>query len=106
MDSGIFRLKKHCYFKSHSNTSLASSALFLQNKYSALNPLHTAGRNGSKKIAHFSSAVKWIHLVPAGLPSGIPGIGEVMDGYMQQAPQFGRQFIGLILEKVRFTILA
>jgi len=37
-----------------------------------------------------------MHLVPAGLPSGIPGIGEVMDGYMQQAPQFGRQVIGLI----------
>jgi hypothetical protein len=93
-NSGISGVRKHSYFNSHSNTSLASSALFLQNKYSALNPLQTAGRSGSKKIAHFSSAVKCIHLVPAGLPSGIPGIGEVMDGYMQHAPQFGRQFMG------------
>ena len=28
---------------------------------------------------------------PAGLPSGMPGIGELMEGAMQQAPQFGRQ---------------
>ena len=28
---------------------------------------------------------------PAGLPSGMPGIGLVMDGAMQQAPQPGRQ---------------
>jgi hypothetical protein len=30
---------------------------------------------------------------PAGLPSGMPGIGEEIDGAMQQAPQPGRQFI-------------
>jgi hypothetical protein len=28
---------------------------------------------------------------PAGLPCGIPGIGLVMDGAMQQAPQPDRQ---------------
>jgi len=28
-----------------------------------------------------------MHRTPAGLPSGIPGIGELMDGYIQQAPQ-------------------
>jgi hypothetical protein len=32
------------------------------------------------------------HLTPAGLPSSIPGIGLVMDGAMQHAPQPGRQF--------------
>jgi hypothetical protein len=30
---------------------------------------------------------------PAGLPWGMPGIGELMDGAMQQAPQPGRQFM-------------
>ncbi len=25
--------------------------------------------------------------MPAGFPAGIPGIGELMDGAMQQAPQ-------------------
>jgi hypothetical protein len=28
-----------------------------------------------------------MHRVPAGLPSGIPGIGEVIEGAIQQAPQ-------------------
>jgi len=31
--------------------------------------------------------------MPAGLPFGIPGMEEEMEGPMQQAPQFGRQFI-------------
>jgi hypothetical protein len=34
-----------------------------------------------------------MHLTPAGLPSGIPGIGEDIDKAMQQAPQFSRQII-------------
>jgi hypothetical protein len=29
----------------------------------------------------------------AGLPAGMPGIGEVIEGAMQHAPQCGRQFI-------------
>ena len=29
--------------------------------------------------------------VPAGLPSGMPGIGLVIEGAMQQAPQLERQ---------------
>ena len=31
---------------------------------------------------------------PAGLPSGMPGIGLLIDGAMQQAAQEGRQFMG------------
>jgi len=31
----------------------------------------------------------------AGLPFGMPGMGDEMEGAMQQAPQFGRQFICL-----------
>jgi hypothetical protein len=30
---------------------------------------------------------------PAGLPSGMPGIGELMEGAMQQAPQPSRHFM-------------
>jgi hypothetical protein len=29
------------------------------------------------------------HLTPAGLPLGIPGIGEEIEGAVQQAPQGG-----------------
>jgi hypothetical protein len=31
-----------------------------------------------------------MHLTPAGLPSGMPGIGLEIDGAMQHAPQPGR----------------
>jgi len=34
-----------------------------------------------------------MHLTPAGLPSGIPGIGEDIDIATQQAPQWGRHSI-------------
>ena len=30
---------------------------------------------------------------PAGLPFGIPGMGDEMEAAMQQAPHFGRQFM-------------
>jgi len=36
-----------------------------------------------------------MHLTPAGLPPGIPGIGEEIDGAMQQAPHRGRHFMVL-----------
>lgn len=32
-----------------------------------------------------------MHGTPAGLPWGMPGIGELIEGAMQHAPQFGRQ---------------
>jgi hypothetical protein len=34
-----------------------------------------------------------MHLTPAGLPSGIPGMDDEIDISMQQAPQSERQFI-------------
>lgn len=37
-----------------------------------------------------------MHLTPAGFPSGIPGIGLVIEGAMQQAPQLSRQFMASI----------
>ena len=39
------------------------------------------------------SSARWIQGVRAGLPFGMPGMGDEMEGAMQQAPQFGRQFI-------------
>jgi hypothetical protein len=40
------------------------------------------------------SAVSWVQRTPAGLPDGMPGIGLVIDGAMQHAPQSGRQASG------------
>jgi hypothetical protein len=46
-----------------------------------------------------------MHLIPDGLPSGIPGIDEVMDGAMQQAPQPGLQFIGMFTAFCFITLI-
>ncbi|OQW69237.1 MAG: hypothetical protein BVN34_07045 [Proteobacteria bacterium ST_bin12] len=40
-------------------------------------------------MAHLKSLSNCTHLTPAGLPFGIPGIGLLIDGAVQQAPQFG-----------------
>jgi oxygen-independent coproporphyrinogen-3 oxidase len=32
---------------------------------------------------------------PAGLPCGMPGMAELMEGAVQQAPQLGRHFIAI-----------
>ncbi len=69
-----------CYSMSFSKTVLASSTEFPQNNNSGLKPLHTSGRAGSVKIAHFRSSVNCTHLTPAGLPDGIPGIAELIEG--------------------------
>jgi hypothetical protein len=37
-----------------------------------------------------------MHLTPAGLPAGIPGIGEEIEISMQQAPQSGLQSMNQI----------
>lgn len=54
-------------------------------------PEQTGGRAGSPNRPQRLSDVSCTHRMPAGLPRGIPGIGEEMDGAMQQAPQPGRQ---------------
>jgi hypothetical protein len=68
------------FFINNSNIFLASRAVFPQNKSSGVNRLHTSGREGLSKTEHFKSSVKCIHRVPAGLPSGIPGIDELIEG--------------------------
>lgn len=54
---------------------------------------HTAGRSGLPNNAQRRSGSNCTHGIPAGLPPGIPGIGEEIEGAMQQAPQPERQFI-------------
>lgn len=55
---------------------------------------HTAGRRGSPNSLQRSLLSSCTQRMPAGLPEGMPGIGEEIDGAMQQAPQPLRQFIG------------
>jgi hypothetical protein len=50
-------------------------------------PAQKAGRSGRPKIRQRFSSSSWTHRTPAGLPLGIPGIGLVIEGAMQQAPQ-------------------
>jgi len=52
---------------------------------------HTCGRSGRPKILHRISPSSCTQRTPAGLPFGMPGMGELIDGAMQQAPQPGRQ---------------
>lgn len=49
--------------------------------------LHTAGLNGEPNILQRLPSVNWIHRTPASLPSDISGIGDEIEGAMQQAPQ-------------------
>jgi hypothetical protein len=39
---------------------------------------------------------------PAGLPSGIPGMGELIEGAIQHAPHLARQFIDASSQHDRF----
>lgn len=59
---------------------------------------HTAGRSGRPNSLQRLSSVNCTHRTPAGLLMPLrmvmPGIGDEIDGAMQQAPQPGRQFIG------------
>jgi hypothetical protein len=52
-----------------------------------------AGRSGRPNIAQRLSSVSWTQRTPAGLPSGMPGKGVLMEGAMQQAAQLGRQIM-------------
>ena len=48
-----------------------------------------------------------MHLILAGLPSGIPGIGDEIEGAIQQAPQFGRHSISCDeIKNIKIRILS
>lgn len=55
---------------------------------------HTTGRLGSPNSRQRRSASSCTQATPAGLPCGMPGMGELIEGAMQQAPQPVRQFMG------------
>lgn len=57
-------------------------------------PPQTFGRSGCPKILQPLFSSSCTQRAPAGLPLGMPGIGELIDGAMQQAPQPGRQLMG------------
>jgi hypothetical protein len=59
--------------------------------------LQTLGRSGRPNSRQRSSSSSWTQRAPAGLPSGIPGIGDEIEGAMQQAAQCGRQSMGCIV---------
>lgn len=54
-------------------------------------PAQKAGRSGWPKILQRWRSSSCTQRAPAGLPAGIPGIGLVIDGAVQQAPQSDRQ---------------
>jgi hypothetical protein len=53
----------------------------------------TAGRVGRPKSWHLSASFNCSQRTPAGLPPGMPGMAELIEGAMQQAAQAGRQFM-------------
>ena len=55
------------------------------------NPLQKVGRSGLPNTLQRSASSSCTHGTPAGLPSDMPGSGEVIEGAMQQAAQEGRQ---------------
>ena len=69
------------------NITMASSLLSLHTYFSGIKSLHTLGLVGSLNMAQLESLSSCIQGSPAGLPFGIPGIGDVIEGAMQHAPQ-------------------
>jgi hypothetical protein len=61
----------------------------------------TRGRSGCPKILQPFCSSSCTQRTPAGLPFGMPGMGELIDGAMQQAPQPGRQLTGWCGEDMR-----
>jgi hypothetical protein len=51
----------------------------------------TPGRSGRPNSRQRSASSSCTQRTPAGLPAGMPGMGELIDGAVQQAPQAGRQ---------------
>ena len=54
---------------------------------------HTAGLPGWPNIWQRCWSSSCTQRTPAGLPWGMPGMAELMEGAVQQAPQPGRQFM-------------
>jgi hypothetical protein len=75
------------------NQRIAISRLVPHISSDGCKPAQNAGRSGFPKMRHRLSSASWTHFTPAGFPPGIPGIGVVIEGAMQHAPQLSRQFL-------------
>ncbi len=75
--------------------SIASARLLPHISGDGCRPLHTAGRLGWPNRRQAPAASSCTQGTPAGLPPGMPGIGELIDGAVQQAAQAGRQACGV-----------
>jgi hypothetical protein len=62
---------------------------------SGRNDRHTAGRSARPNSLHRAWSSSWTQRTSAGLPIGMSGMALVMDGAMQHAPHWGRQFTWL-----------
>ena len=62
--------------------------------------VQNAGRSGLPNSLQRSCSSSCTQGTPAGFPCGMPGIGEVIDGAMQQAAQWARH------SKVRVCMMA
>lgn len=76
-----------------SNHRIAYSRLEPHISADGCNPAQNPGRSGRPKIRQRLSSPNCTQRIPAGLPCGIPGIGLVMEGAVQHAPQLSRHFI-------------
>lgn len=56
-----------------------------------LNEAQNAGRSGLPNSWHLKASSNCTQATPAGLPCGMPGMGELIEGAVQQAPQPLRQ---------------
>ena len=80
---------------SRDNQSIASSREAPHISAEGRSPPQKPGRCGWPNTLQRNSSSSCTQGTPAGLPCGMPGRGEVMEGAMQQAAQEGRQFIGM-----------
>jgi len=64
---------------------------------------HTAGLSGWPNRRQRSASSSCTQRTPAGLPCGMPGMAELMEGAVQQAPQAGRQFMRWMLGAQRMA---
>jgi hypothetical protein len=81
--------------------AIAAAALAPHISAEGINCPQTVGRSGWPKMRQALSSSSCTQRTPAGLPSGMPGMAELMDGAMQQAPQPERQFISVFCYQIR-----
>jgi len=75
----------------------ASSLELPQMSSSGIKLAQTFGLAGSLKMAQRKSSRSWTQGSPAALPFGMPGMAELIDGAVQQAPHPDRHCMFSIL---------